>query len=457
MEDKNKTKAQLIRELGELRQRLVTLESSENERKLIEKNQKRGMEIIEMSLHVLPDMFFVFDIEGKFLFWNKRVSEITGYSDEDITKMRPTDFFSPEEGSHIATAIEKVIKEGQTIIEANLSTKDGRQIPYEFKSAVLKETDGKILGISGAGRDITKRNLAIEALKISENKLHTITSALGEGVYVLDKAGRLTFMNPEAERLLGWKESELLGKDMHMMIHQQKEDGTELPNTECHILRSISLGNIYRIPEDKFTRKDGNLFPVAFVSTPIMRDGKIIGSVAAFHDITERKRMEEELRALSLKDELTGLYNRRGLVILSEHLLKTANRLKRGVFLLYADLDNMKVINDTFGHSEGDKVLVEIANILKETYRNSDVIARIGGDEFVIIPVGVAGDNMGVITERLQKSLETHNLKVNRSYNLALSAGIAYYDPENPCSIDELLLQGDKLMYEQKIKKKRLS
>ena len=120
------------------------------------------------------------------------------------------------------------------------------------------------------------------------------------------------------------------------------------------------------------------------------------------------------------------------------------------MFMLYADIDNLKAINDTWGHKEGDLVIIDIANILKMNYRDSDVVARIGGDEFVVIPVGTAGDNTEEITARLQKSIQVHNAKVNRSYKLSLSVGIAYYDPENHRSVDELLAQGDKLMYEQK-------
>jgi len=160
--------------------------------------------------------------------------------------------------------------------------------------------------------------------------------------------------------------------------------------------------------------------------------------------------MEEKLRALSLIDELTGLYNRRGLFALVEQLLKLCNRQKKGTFMLYADVDNLKEINDTFGHKEGDMALKDIANILRKNFRDADIIARIGGDEFVVIPVGTAGDNVETISSRLQKSLEFHNAERNQSYKLSLSFGIAYYDPENPCSFDGLLIQGDELMYEQK-------
>ena len=118
--------------------------------------------------------------------------------------------------------------------------------------------------------------------------------------------------------------------------------------------------------------------------------------------------------------------------------------------MLYADLDNLKEINDTFGHKEGDVALIETANILRENYRESDVIARIGGDEFAMIPIGTAKDNIGIITSRFEKSIESYNSTRKLKYNLSLSYGLAFYDPENPCSLDELLMQADKAMYEHK-------
>ncbi len=168
-------------------------------------------------------------------------------------------------------------------------------------------------------------------------------------------------------------------------------------------------------------------------------------------------KLQEKLRVLSITDELTGLYNRRGFFALAEQQLKLSNRLKKGIFMLYADLDNLKGINDALGHQEGDLVLVDTANILKESFRESDIIARIGGDEFVVLPIGTGGDSIEAVTTRLQRNIDNYNMRRNRTYRLSLSFGVPYYDPENPCSIDELLAEGDRLMYEQKKIKRGLN
>ena len=180
------------------------------------------------------------------------------------------------------------------------------------------------------------------------------------------------------------------------------------------------------------------------------------GIVLAGHRLSmserERNQAEEALRTLSLIDELTGLHNRRGFFALAEQQLKIANRMKKEMLLIFADLDQLKWINDTLGHHEGDLALIEAAGILKETFRKSDIIARIGGDEFVITTEAVEA-SVNVLITRLLENLDSYNAKGDRRYKLSLSTGITRYEPENPCSIDELLRRADALMYEAKRKK----
>ncbi len=123
------------------------------------------------------------------------------------------------------------------------------------------------------------------------------------------------------------------------------------------------------------------------------------------------------------------------------------------MFLLYADLDDLKVINDTWGHREGDMALIETAKILRKNYRESDIIARIGGDEFVVFPAGTSDDDSEKILDRLYNAFLHHCAQSNPAYKLSISAGISFYNPASPCSIDELLALGDKSMYERKMKK----
>jgi len=161
---------------------------------------------------------------------------------------------------------------------------------------------------------------------------------------------------------------------------------------------------------------------------------------------------EEALLALSLIDELTGLYNRRRFFVLAEQYLKLSVRKKEKLLLLFIDMDNLKWINDHHGHNEGDQALIDLANILKETFRESDIIARIGGDEFVVLSES-ADENGEIIVTRLYENIEDHNAKGSRRYPLSISVGTTQFDPKYPISIDELLSKADALMYAQKRRK----
>src|SRR4030042_5775376 len=163
---------------------------------------------------------------------------------------------------------------------------------------------------------------------------------------------------------------------------------------------------------------------------------------------------EEAWLALSLIDELTGLYNRRRFFVLTEQYIKLSGRTKKRLLLLFIDMDDLKWINDHYGHNEGDQELINLANILKKTFRESDIIARIGGDEFVVLSESTDG-NGKIVIPRLYENIRNYNAKVSQDYKLSISVGAAQFDPEYPVSIDELLSQADALMYAQKRKKRK--
>ncbi len=168
----------------------------------------------------------------------------------------------------------------------------------------------------------------------------------------------------------------------------------------------------------------------------------------------ERKRLEEEIKNLSLTDELTGVYNRRGFTLLAEQEMKLAQRNKRGALLFFVDVDQLKKVNDTWGHAQGDLALIEVASILKEAFREADILARLGGDEFLVLAPDLSEENAAILNNRIQASLEARNRQGQRLYQLNLSMGIARYDPKVPCTVNELIAQADNLMYQQKHGKK---
>jgi diguanylate cyclase (GGDEF)-like protein len=165
-------------------------------------------------------------------------------------------------------------------------------------------------------------------------------------------------------------------------------------------------------------------------------------------------KVEEALLALSLTDELTGLYNRRRFFVLTEQYMKLSVRTKKKLLLLFIDMDNLKWINDHHGHNQGDQALIDLANILKKTFRESDIVARIGGDEFVVLSEST-DENGEIVLTRLYENVKDHNAKTSRCYALSISVGTTQFDPKYPISIDELLSRADALMYAQKRKRRK--
>jgi diguanylate cyclase (GGDEF)-like protein len=159
--------------------------------------------------------------------------------------------------------------------------------------------------------------------------------------------------------------------------------------------------------------------------------------------------LEREIRSLAITDELTGLYNRRGFLASATHQIKLAQRNGQNVLLLFSDLDNLKGINDSFGHQEGDLALVRTADALQETFRDSDIIARLSGDEFAVLASEASMPNRPDIMPRLEECLTRVNGAEAR-YRLSLSIGVARFDPANPSSLAELMTRADQDMYAHK-------
>jgi two-component system, cell cycle response regulator len=164
----------------------------------------------------------------------------------------------------------------------------------------------------------------------------------------------------------------------------------------------------------------------------------------------ERHRMQEDLRRLATVDDLTGLFNRRGFLPLAEHHLNLSDRNGEPLVLLFIDLDGLKKVNDVHGHAEGSRMIQDTASVLTKTLRNSDVLARVGGDEFCVLLTAEDAMNAERVLVRLVEAVAAHNARAGREYVLSLSVGAAPYDPTEPCSIEELMERADALMYEEK-------
>jgi diguanylate cyclase (GGDEF)-like protein len=159
--------------------------------------------------------------------------------------------------------------------------------------------------------------------------------------------------------------------------------------------------------------------------------------------------LDRELRYLALTDDLTCLFNRRGFFAAATQQLKQAQRNGQNLLLLFCDVDNLKKINDAYGHHEGDLALIRVADVLEQSFRGSDVLSRLGGDEFVVLAAETSNQTQEILLRRVEKNLKKVSVTESR-YALTVSVGVARFNPKNAVSLGELMVEADKAMYAKK-------
>jgi diguanylate cyclase (GGDEF)-like protein/PAS domain S-box-containing protein len=269
----------------------------------------------------------------------------------------------------------------------------------------------------------------------------TLLDSLADAVLVLDPERRIAALNVSATRSLGITE-DAVGKETDQVLHQfpdlvgacegSGDRETEIEMTPAGQPQAMRWVNVR-------------------VTTIADKRGRDAGSLVVLRDVTELHQMVETIRTLSLTDELTGLLNRRGFTTLAEQAIRTSLRTGNRLWLLFADLDGLKDINDRLGHEAGDRALCEIAQLLKAgSFREADLVARLGGDEFAILATEVSPADGDAFVQRVEGAVRRASEKPGREFQLSLSAGVAVLDPAQPQTLDELISQADRRMYQAK-------
>ncbi|RJR16458.1 MAG: diguanylate cyclase [Nitrospiraceae bacterium] len=283
-------------------------------------------------------------------------------------------------------------------------------------------------------------------LREQNDLLVNIIDSLTLPFYVINVSDYTVLLANTAAQLYGVSEE----TKCYAFSHRRSTpcDDSEHP---CIITRILETGESATLEHIHYDR-NGKPRIVEVHGYPIFdKNGNITQVIEYNLDVTDRKRMEIKLADAVITDDLTGLFNRRGFFTLGEQQCRLADRHGRMMSLLYIDLDGFKNINDELGHKAGDEALIDTANILKKTFRKSDIIARIGGDEFAVLLTEPSQfSNEEIIISHVMERFSLHNVQGGRKYELLLSIGMAHYSPERPCSVDQLLNKADTLMYEDK-------
>ena len=263
------------------------------------------------------------------------------------------------------------------------------------------------------------------------------------GMYLIQD-DRLVYANRKLAQLFGYTLDEMMQfpSILDVIADHDKERVRET-------MRQRLSGEIASIEHTvEGVRKNKTPIVMDIKSVRGFYDGRpaVLGTVV---DITSRKRFEDTLRALALVDELTGLYNRRGFMTLAERQVLIARRTRASLILLAADLDGLKSINDRYGHAAGDQALQGAASVLKHTYREADIVARVGGDEFTVFPLYASDTSVPLLVERLHRNLLEWNAKHRPPYTLSMSTGSARLEADSK-DLMQLLAEADSQLYQQK-------
>lgn len=304
--------------------------------------------------------------------------------------------------------------------------------------------DGAASGCVAVYHDVSEQRRAEMELESSEERLRVLSEASFEGV-AITKSGTILDTNENFASWLGREPHELLGTEH--LSHFAPEDRAlaerESSQSNCHY-------------EAHMLRRGGERFPVEVRDRNLTFRGQTV-RITVVRDITERRRAETELkqqaellRAMSLRDELTGLYNRRGFLEHARQALRTSTRTRRAACVFFADLNGMKKINDSLGHEMGDRAIVLMAQLLSGAFRASDIIGRLGGDEFAIFAPDCGAQDVQVLCRRLQQRLEDLNRTSGEPFQLSISVGFSEFKPGSPTDLNSLMEAADQAMYAEK-------
>ena len=298
-------------------------------------------------------------------------------------------------------------------------------------------------------RHIAEQERISKALRETEEHFRNAFDYAAIGMALVSPQGGWLRVNRSLCNLLGYTERELLESNLQAVTHPD-----DIGNDLANLYRLLQSETPTSQVEKRYVHRDGEVV-WALNSVSLVRgvDDNPGHFIFQIQDITERKRAEAALQSLSLVDELTGLYNRRGFLAVTEQHVAAIRRDKKIPIVVYADLDGLKEISDSFGHHEGDRALANAAEILKETFRSSDILARLGGDEFIVLAAIAQDESAELLTGRLQEQFGISNTLNGRPYDLSVSVGVAHFEDGDRYSIEDLMAEADRAMYEDKRRK----
>ena len=394
-----------------------------------------------------PYPIWVYDVESmQFLAVNEEAIKKYGYSRQEFLRLTLKDIRPPEDVPLLMRSL-KASETSEGFVGC---------VRHQAKNGTIFDVEVAAQNIVYGGRkarmvmvtDLSARKKAESALRESESRIRTLLDSMSEGLLQVDLEDRILYTNNRVCEMTGYSQQELIGSEWSRLMVDNGSDFIE----EIKDRRSKGISDRYEI---RIRKKSGDVIWVVIGGAPLMdSEGNLIGSMGVLTDITERKHAEERLMHDALHDGLTGLANR---TLFMDHLRATIERGRRNkkpFAVLYLDFDRFKVINDSLGHAEGDKLLKFIARRLENCIRTGDIVARLGGDEFVILLHELADTAEALlVAERIQSDLKLSFDLGGREIFTSTSIGIAL-STSGHSRAEDMLRDADIAMYYAKAKGK---
>lgn len=381
------------------------------------------------------DIIYRLDLEGNFTFISNAWSTLLGQSVEEALGRSFRPFVHPEDLSGVECFFQQIkdTKQRQEWSHYRLLHENGSWRWYTTTATPIWDNEGRLIGYTGTARDVTEVKAAYDELAEKNQAMEYFFAINPDLILITDLRGIILQLNQAWDEVLGYEPNSLVGRSFMELVHP--EDTALTINAVSALEKGEAIWNFV----NRYQRADGSYRYLEWNSQS--SKGLIF---AAARDITERLERQQEVEYLSFHDHLTGLYNRR---YLDDSLkrLDTPRNLPFSIILL--DVDNLKVVNDRYGHFAGDDLLIEVAEALTRTCRSDDILCRMGGDEFIILLPGTAEWEVRSIIQRIMEELVDVRVK-GQPVSMAAGYGIKTREDE---SISEVLERADKRMYQKKI------
>lgn len=376
---------------------------------------------------------------GKIGSWEWQISpDVTTWSEElyqimgrDPGKAAPT--YAEHSAMYVAgslsrlqAAVERSLQSGEPYaLELEFIRPDGRQGWIDAKGETVRDKAGMVVGLRGTAQDITEMKQLTLDLAHQHELLRVTLQSIGDAVITTDGTGRVTWLNPAAERMTGWLTAEAKNRPLTQVFHILNEETRAV--TEDPVAQCLSMGRIVGLANDTvLISRNGSEIGIEDSAAPIRNDaGELLGVVLVFHDVSEQRRMSGEMSFRATHDALTGLVNRAEFEARLERLLHRSHEEQSEHVLLYIDLDQFKLVNDACGHAIGDQLLQQVSKLLAGAVRARDTLARLGGDEFGIILEACTTDQAQRVAQNICDSMDDFRfIHDGRRFRIGASIGL---------------------------------